>query len=89
MSKTESLITAWEEILTDEDRWKFVEDTLMESHRELEEKVTMWASKISERKTVHEWLNDNRIPLSENGKPLCLLRRLAILLGVHEGSNAG
>lgn len=33
---TDSLVTAWEEILTDEDRWKFVEDTLLASHRELE-----------------------------------------------------
>lgn len=32
----------------------------------------------SERKTVHEWLNDLGIPKEEFGKPICLLRRLRI-----------
>ncbi len=35
-------------------------------------------AKLSERKTVHEWLNQAGIPLEENGKPICLLRRLRI-----------
>ena len=32
----------------------------------------------SERKTVHQWLNDALIPRKELGKPICLLRRLRI-----------
>ena len=35
-------------------------------------------AKLSERKTVHEWLND-LVPKEEFGKPICLLRRLRIL----------
>jgi hypothetical protein len=35
-------------------------------------------AKCAERKTVHEWLNDLGIARQESGKPLCLLRRLAI-----------
>lgn len=35
-------------------------------------------AKLSERKTVHEWLNDVGIPREEFGKPICLLRRLRI-----------
>lgn len=35
-------------------------------------------AKLSERKTVHEWLNDLGIPREEAGKPICLLRRLSI-----------
>ena len=42
-------------------------------------------AKLSERKTVHEWLNAKGTPREENGKPLCLLRRLAIALGIHDG----
>lgn len=39
--------------------------------------------KLSERKTVHQWLTDKGIPSSEStGKPMCLLRRLAVALGV-------
>jgi hypothetical protein len=53
----------------------FVEDTLFESHRALE-------AKCSERKTVHEWLNAKGIPREENGRALCLLRRLAIALNI-------
>jgi hypothetical protein len=36
--------------------------------------------KLSERKTVHQWLNHEGIPYEENGKPICLLRRISILL---------
>lgn len=36
------------------------------------------AAKLSERKTVHEWLNSIGVPREERGKPLCLLRRLRI-----------
>lgn len=42
------------------------------------------AAKLSERKTVHEWLNAKGVPATENGKPICLLRRLAIALEVSE-----
>jgi hypothetical protein len=37
-------------------------------------------AKLSERKTVHEWLNDANIPREEFGKPICLLRRLRIAI---------
>jgi hypothetical protein len=40
-----------------------------------------WTSaeaKLSERKTVHEWLNDAGVPREEFNKPICLLRRLRI-----------
>ncbi len=40
-------------------------------------------AKLSERKTVHEWLNAKGTPMEENGRLLCLLRRLAIALDVH------
>ena len=36
----------------------------------------MIGAKLSERKTVHEWLNAVGIPSQENGKQICLLRRL-------------
>lgn len=36
------------------------------------------SAKLSERKTVHEWLNALNIPSEEDGKSLCLLRRLRI-----------
>jgi len=39
-------------------------------------------AKLAERKTVHEWLNMADVPQTELGKPICLLRRLAIALGV-------
>lgn len=40
-------------------------------------------SKLAERKTVHEWLNQKGVPAIETtGKPMCLLRRLAVALGV-------
>lgn len=41
-------------------------------------------AKLSERKTVHEWLNAKGTPREDNSQPLCLLRRLAIALGVHD-----
>lgn len=37
-------------------------------------------AKLSERKTVHEWLNRLAIPVKEDGKDICLLRRLRIAL---------
>lgn len=37
-------------------------------------------AQLSERKTVHEWLNAAGIPKTERGKPLCLLRRTRIAL---------
>ena len=37
-------------------------------------------AKLSERKTVHQWLNDLKIPKTESGRKLCLLRRLRITL---------
>jgi hypothetical protein len=36
--------------------------------------------KLSERKTVHQWLSNEGIPSEEKGKPICLLRRISILL---------
>ncbi len=50
--------------------------------------LTRWAwadecRKLSERKTVHEWLNSRGTPSVEaTGKPMCLLRRLAVALDV-------
>lgn len=38
------------------------------------------AAKLSERKTVHQWLNKLAIPVKENGKDICLLRRIRIAL---------
>ena len=46
-------------------------------------------AKLSERKTVHQWLNAKGTPREENGKPLCLLRRLAIALEIHDPQPAG
>lgn len=49
------------------------------------EKLPAWAeAKLSERKTVHQWLDQKGIPQEENGKPVCLLRRLAIALKIHD-----
>lgn len=45
--------------------------------------VEMACAKLSERKTVHQWLNDLGCPTRETtGKPMCLLRRIAVQLGV-------
>lgn len=39
--------------------------------------------KLTERKTVHQWLNTRGTPSIEaTGKPMCLLRRLAVALDV-------
>lgn len=41
------------------------------------------SAKLSERKTVHEWLNKLGTPThEESGTPMCLLRRLAVQLGI-------
>lgn len=50
----------------------------------LQEHARAVESRLSERKTVHEWLNAKGTPREENGRPLCLLRRLAIALGIHD-----
>lgn len=42
-------------------------------------------AKLSERKTVHEWLTANGVPSKEMGKPICLLRRLRITLDAYAG----
>ncbi len=42
-------------------------------------------AKLSERKTVHEWLTANEVPSEEMGKPICLLRRLRITLDQYAG----
>ena len=42
-------------------------------------------AKLSERKTVHEWLTANGVPSEEMGKPICLLRRLRITLDEYAG----
>jgi hypothetical protein len=44
----------------------------------LREELAAAKAKLSERKTVHEWLNALDIPTVEEGKPICLLRRLRI-----------
>lgn len=51
------------------------------------DKLAPMTAKISERKTVHEWLNAKGTPREENGKPICLLRRLAIALEIHSELN--
>lgn len=52
-------------------------------------KANEWAAKISERRTVHEWLNAKGVPVLERNRPLCLLRRLAIALGISEHEDNG
>jgi len=42
------------------------------------------AAKLSERKTVHEWLNAINVPSEEMGRPVCLLRRLRILVDEYD-----
>lgn len=49
-----------------------------------ESQLARMKAKLSERKTVHQWLNTKGTPTHENGKPLCLLRRLAIALNIHD-----
>lgn len=50
---------------------------------ELLEGFAAMEAKLSERKTVHEWLNAKGVPKEESGQPICLLRRLSIALGVN------
>lgn len=53
-----------------------------------EEWFRPYLAKLSERKTVHEWLNMKGIPThEETGKPMCLLRRLSVALGISEYSS--
>lgn len=41
------------------------------------------SAKLDERKTVHQWLNQIGVPDKEGtGKPMCLLRRLAVALKI-------
>jgi len=39
-------------------------------------------AQLSERKTVHKWLNEAGIPHTEEGQSLCLLRRLRIAVDI-------
>jgi hypothetical protein len=55
--------------------WKFEANKAGDTGTPETDKVS---AKLSERKTVHEWLNALHIPTEENGKALCLLRRLRI-----------
>lgn len=65
-----------------EKRWRLQKPSALATK---ENKLPEWAvAKLSERKTVHEWLNAKGVPTQENRKPLCLLRRLAIALQVHD-----
>ena len=48
-------------------------------HREAEIQA-----KLSERKTVHDWLNTINVPSEEMGRPICLLRRLRILVDEYD-----
>ena len=43
------------------------------------DRIAVMEVKLSERKTVHQWLNGLGIPKEEFEKPICLLRRLRIL----------
>ena len=43
-----------------------------------EDELVKAQAKLSERKTMHQWLNDVGIPAEEDGKPICLLRRISI-----------
>lgn len=63
-------------LITDEwiEEDKYCQDTVTTLRDALQEAQT----KLSERKTVHEWLNACGIAREENGKPICLLRRLRI-----------
>jgi hypothetical protein len=42
-------------------------------------------AKLSERKTVHQWLTALGVPSEEMGKPISLLRRLRITLDQYAG----
>jgi hypothetical protein len=54
------------------------EQSLKLSSKSREKIHAQTKAKLSERKTVHEWLTAAGIPSEERGKPLCLLRRLRI-----------
>ena len=42
-----------------------------------------YLAKLSERKTVHQWLNWNGVPdIEATGRRMCLLRRIAVALGI-------
>ena len=64
---------------------------------DLRNKIQSWgpeieglSAKLEERKTVHEWLNNIGIPAEEQtGKRMCLLRRLAVALGVQPHDHIG
>ncbi len=45
-------------------------------------------AQLSERKTVHEWLDLKGIPREEFGKQICLLRRLSIALEINTPNNS-
>ena len=45
-----------------------------------QEYSTKCHARMSERKSVHQWLTAQNIPEEENGKRICLLRRLRIAL---------
>ena len=52
--------------------------------RKMRKEIKKANAKLEERKTVHEWLNSKGTPKIELGKPICLLRRLAIALEISE-----
>lgn len=48
------------------------------------------SAKLDERKTIHGWLNQIGIQTKEaTGKPMCLLRRLAVALGIQPHESMG
>lgn len=54
-----------------------------DAYQERHEMIESVVAKIGERKTVHEWMNQIGIPDTEEcGAPMCLLRRLAVALGI-------
>lgn len=59
------------------------------SKRDYITRLIQQEAKLSERKTVHQWLNVIGIAREENGKPLCLLRRLSLALGISEPFQPG
>ena len=79
----------WEECPTKIDLtpsmvWLFLEAEIGRLQRQLNSA----RAKLSERKTVHEWLNQiGAADKEENGKPMCLLRRLAVQFGIQPYKN--
>lgn len=51
---------------------------LQQQIKELDEKNIKLLARDSQRKTMHEMLNEANIPATENGKSICLLRRVRI-----------